>query len=371
MYQLLDDACQRLATFNFDIPVVRLKEAMLPHTLTVVVRPIPPIFSGRVVIAGHLHIARLESDSMNFEQTEREAVDLMLQNCISYRQNPQSVFLLKLSRGIEQYELMINTEIEVDLPELPNRTPVAIRCARCGNEIDRHDPHSRLHSCGHIFHDRCLQEHLNPFERKHRRYTCPHCHTLFALIPHSDPQDECAVCREPLGDESERTVTLCNHAFHRQCLIRWCTMSPPGSCPSCRDRKNHRFSYCIFTPGSISKPKGILIKHKSVQNQIQALNHVNWVNMNNTMIHIAPCSSDTHLSKIYGCFYYGAQLICLHPQDLLDLDYLSTTIQNHQVSHIDVVPQYASSLYRFWEQKEKFKDHQFHKYDHFHLQVTQ
>ena len=45
--------------------------------------------------------------------------------------------------------------------------------------------------------------------------------------------DDCGICLEPLTPDTQ-VETECHHKFHKQCLSRWCNVTPVKTCPICR-----------------------------------------------------------------------------------------------------------------------------------------
>lgn len=47
--------------------------------------------------------------------------------------------------------------------------------------------------------------------------------------------DECAICLHAIQSIPSAWITWCGHAYHKECLRRWCyTTKCSGSCPTCR-----------------------------------------------------------------------------------------------------------------------------------------
>jgi surface protein len=45
--------------------------------------------------------------------------------------------------------------------------------------------------------------------------------------------DDCGICFEPLTPDTQ-VETECHHKFHKQCLSKWCNVTPVKRCPICR-----------------------------------------------------------------------------------------------------------------------------------------
>ncbi|CAF1427213.1 unnamed protein product, partial [Didymodactylos carnosus] len=117
-------------------------------------------------------------------------------------------------------------------------------------------------------------------------------------------------------------------------------------------------AFVLFTSGSTGIPKGILISHKNTRIRIKSYIEADIINKNDIVIQAAQCSFDVHLEDILGSISCGAQLVLLHSNGLLDLDYFSNTIRNNYVTHVDVVPEYANRLAEFWQNNLLYKTKQ-------------
>jgi non-ribosomal peptide synthetase component F len=71
-------------------------------------------------------------------------------------------------------------------------------------------------------------------------------------------------------------------------------------------------------------------------------------------IQMAPCSFDVHVKECLGTLMLGSSLVLLHPQGHLDIDYLSTTIQQHNVTFFSVVPSPMAILSNYLIQTNEF-----------------
>lgn len=72
------------------------------------------------------------------------------------------------------------------------------------------------------------------------------------------------------------------------------------------------------------------------------------------VIQMAQCSFDVHVKECLGTLILGGSLVLLHPQGQLDVDYLSTTLQRHNVTFFSVVPSFMSILCNYLHQIKQF-----------------
>jgi acyl-CoA synthetase (AMP-forming)/AMP-acid ligase II len=66
--------------------------------------------------------------------------------------------------------------------------------------------------------------------------------------------------------------------------------------------------------------------------------HLGILNGNDIVMQMAECSFDVHTKECLGTFMLGGSLVLLHGEGHMDLDYLSTTLQQRNVTFFSVVP---------------------------------
>ncbi|CAF4534776.1 unnamed protein product, partial [Didymodactylos carnosus] len=101
---------------------------------------------------------------------------------------------------------------------------------------------------------------------------------------------------------------------------------------------SNSIAYIIYTSGSTGKPKGIKIRHKNFISCINSFKIQNIFNQNDICIQIAGCSWDIHLGEILGSMILGSTLIILQSHGNLNMEYMSKTFENKQVSFVMIVP---------------------------------
>ncbi|CAF4341621.1 unnamed protein product, partial [Adineta steineri] len=62
---------------------------------------------------------------------------------------------------------------------------------------------------------------------------------------------------------------------------------------------------------------------------------------------MASCSYDVHTQEIIGALITGSTIIMLRPQGNMDLEYMTKTLTEKQVSYLQCVPAYVSILLEF------------------------
>jgi non-ribosomal peptide synthetase component F len=72
--------------------------------------------------------------------------------------------------------------------------------------------------------------------------------------------------------------------------------------------------------------------------------HLSILNENDTVIQMAQCSFDVHVKECLGTLVLGASLVLLHVEGQIDVDYLSLTLQRHNVTFFSIVPSLMTVL---------------------------
>ena len=57
-----------------------------------------------------------------------------------------------------------------------------------------------------------------------------------------------------------------------------------------------------------------------------------------TIVQMAHCSFDIHVQEILGGLIIGATVVMLHPEGNIDFVYLSTVLQQKEISYMHTVP---------------------------------
>jgi hypothetical protein len=62
---------------------------------------------------------------------------------------------------------------------------------------------------------------------------------------------------------------------------------------------------------------------------------------------IASSSNNTHMQEIIGALITGSSVVMLHPEGNLDIKYVSTVVQEKQVSFMQSAPTYMSYVLQY------------------------
>ncbi|CAF4066371.1 unnamed protein product, partial [Rotaria magnacalcarata] len=103
-------------------------------------------------------------------------------------------------------------------------------------------------------------------------------------------------------------------------------------------------AYIIFTSGSTGEPKVVQITHRNLSACISSFKHLEIVTHRDNVVQMAQCSFDAHILECLGMMMLGATLILLHPHGNMDFEYLSSTLEQHQVTFFSVVPSFMNAL---------------------------
>ncbi|CAF0842950.1 unnamed protein product [Adineta steineri] len=106
-------------------------------------------------------------------------------------------------------------------------------------------------------------------------------------------------------------------------------------------------AYIVFTSGSTGTSKGVQIRHRNLLACIDSLVRLNLFTNKDTMMQMASCSYDVHAQEIIGSLISGSTIVMLRPQGNMDLDYMTKTLTEKQVSYLQCVPAYVNILLEF------------------------
>ncbi|CAF4289989.1 unnamed protein product [Rotaria sp. Silwood2] len=103
-------------------------------------------------------------------------------------------------------------------------------------------------------------------------------------------------------------------------------------------------AYLIFTSGSTGIPKLVSITHNNFMACMFSYRHAAILSGHDVVIQMAQCSFDVHIEECLGSLVLGSSLVLLHPEGQWDLEYLSITIQQCNITFFAVVPSIMSVL---------------------------
>ncbi len=97
-------------------------------------------------------------------------------------------------------------------------------------------------------------------------------------------------------------------------------------------------AYCIYTSGSTGEPKGVLIQHRSLANQLLWLSATHPMDASDAILQKTPLSFDASVWEIFAPLCAGARLVLARPGGHRDAAYLWSAVIENQISVLQLVP---------------------------------
>ena len=101
---------------------------------------------------------------------------------------------------------------------------------------------------------------------------------------------------------------------------------------------DHNLAYVIYTSGSTGSPKGVMVEHRAVCNQLRWMQSAFPLLESDRVPQKYSLSFDVSVLEILGTLTAGARLILVEPERHLDPAYLANLIAQEKVTVIDLVP---------------------------------
>lgn len=100
----------------------------------------------------------------------------------------------------------------------------------------------------------------------------------------------------------------------------------------------NNLAYIIYTSGSTGRPKGVMVSHRSINNRISWMIDAIDLRDDDVFIYKTPFSFDASIWELFVPLSIGSKLIIAEPQGHKDTSYLIKTIQNEDVTILQLVP---------------------------------
>ena len=97
-------------------------------------------------------------------------------------------------------------------------------------------------------------------------------------------------------------------------------------------------AYVIYTAGSTGVPKGVMIEHRAICNQLLWWQQTYRMQPCDRMLQKTPISFDPSISEIFRPLLVGASLILVRPGGHKDLAYIARVIHDYKITFVDFVP---------------------------------
>ena len=97
-------------------------------------------------------------------------------------------------------------------------------------------------------------------------------------------------------------------------------------------------AYVIFTSGSTGQPKGVMVPHRAISNQMQWIQQTFPLEETDKFLQRTNFSFDASVWEFYAPLLAGAQLVLASPGRFQAGDFLVKTIIDQQITHIQLVP---------------------------------
>ena len=93
------------------------------------------------------------------------------------------------------------------------------------------------------------------------------------------------------------------------------------------------------------------MRHRNFTESIRSLTEVGTFSERDIVVQMARCSFDIHVEDIAGTLIVGATLVMLRPDGLIDFSYLVDVIIGKNITYINSVPSYLTSLCLYLESR--------------------
>ena len=105
--------------------------------------------------------------------------------------------------------------------------------------------------------------------------------------------------------------------------------------------------YVMYTSGSTGNPKGVMIEHRNIVNQIHGLKEMFFSGRQLNHILLAPFTFDPSVQHVFSPLTYGGKLFLVSRAIKVDAERLLEFIVENRIDVLDAVPSQASLLVEF------------------------
>ncbi len=141
--------------------------------------------------------------------------------------------------------------------------------------------------------------------------------------------------------ESQETLASCSDSIQ---LIAIDNVSDYATIPVKTEYRSYDLAYVIYTSGSTGLPKGAMIEHAGLLNHLLLM--VDELKMTNESVvaFTAPFTFDISVWQMLSALLCGGSVAIYSEESILDIDDFQASIEDDNVSHLQLVPSYIASL---------------------------
>ncbi|SEB35202.1 amino acid adenylation domain-containing protein [Tenacibaculum sp. MAR_2009_124] len=141
--------------------------------------------------------------------------------------------------------------------------------------------------------------------------------------------------------ESQEIVALSSDTIQ---LIAIENVADYATIPVKVEYRSYDLAYVIYTSGSTGLPKGAMIEHAGLLNHLLLM--VDELKMTNESVvaFTAPFTFDISVWQMLSALLCGGSVAIYSEESILDIDDFQSSIEENNVSHLQLVPSYVTSL---------------------------
>lgn len=107
---------------------------------------------------------------------------------------------------------------------------------------------------------------------------------------------------------------------------------------------SHHLAYVIYTSGSTGQPKGVMIEHRSIVNEISSYAALFGFDSSDKQLVLANFSFDASVEQIFVPLISGACVVLIAQNDQLDPDTLGKLIDTEGITHLQTTPTFLRTI---------------------------